>query len=237
MAEEKKEPKLWKVTHAFFQVNTFKGGRYLDDTGKILNEYLEYYRDYNVAVNGLHLLHPKTKNLPEEISVDINRIWIACHGEDSIKKINDTSEKIVKAISKYLEISLFTRLGFRAQYFKPFENIKRLTNEVYMKTASSDFQALIKTESAIEIFHNIRYKNPPFSTRLILQNVIANQISEIKTEFSEDGFLIDMDVVEDKESSATTLNFDRVDKFLREATNVLLDKALVIMEYLETINK
>lgn len=233
MAKPEKPLKLWKEYRAFFQASTFKGARYLDDAGKILNEFRDSYQDGEVGLEGLRLARPKTPNIPDQIAVDINRIWIACFGDTPIKKLTETSEGITKAISRHIGVNSYTRLGLRALYFKPAEDVNVLSRGIYSKFVGTEFQRDSKADSVVEFGCTFRYKSPPFFFRLMLQPILVTAQSQNKENFTENGFVIDVDVSEDKDSSNTPLNFDRLDKFLRESSTQLITKITSTIELLK----
>lgn len=221
---QKKE--LWEENRAFFQANTIKGGRYLDDSGKIINEYVEAYKDLSVGLNGLRLGQSNNADMPDEIVVDINRVWLACYGQGCIKKIKESAEMITKTISRHIGVDLYSRLGLRVYYYKSMDDIRSYMRGLYSRLATPELQTVTgPTDKVLEMISCVRFMNPPFSIRLNIQPITILRPPEKTTDFVGNGVVIDIDVYEDKDSSKRPLNPKHIAAFLRESSDRVITKA------------
>ncbi len=224
---------LWQEDRAFFQVNTVHGARYLDDAGKIINEYGDDFQDSSVGLGGLHLAKPKRDELPDEIVVDMNRIWIACYGEGCIKKIKENAPEIIKAISRFIGVDTYSRLGFRVYYFKNITDIKGYVKWLYSTVTSVPLQTLVgSSERTLEMGFRIRYLSTPFAINFGIRPIVVRRPPEKTEDFSKNGFIIDIDVSEDKDSSARSLNTKYISNFTKDSSDYVVQRASETIKFL-----
>lgn len=229
---------LWEEHSSFFQANTIKGARYLDDAGKIINDYAGDFHDFSVGLNGLRFAKPKKEDLPDEIVVDVNRIWIASYGQGCIKKIRESAEAITKAVSRHIGVDSYSRLGFRIYYFRVMKDVKSYTQEVCSKIIASELQTLVgPADKVLEIISRVRFQKPPFYIRLGVQPVTIVRPPERISEFPGDGVVIDIDVYEDNYSSKRSLNLKHLSNFLRESSDCIVAKAGETVTLLKGVEK
>jgi len=226
---------LWEENRAFFQANTFKGARYIDDAGKIINDYTNDYDDINVGVEGLHLAKPKKDDMPDEIAVNMNRIWVACYGEGSIKKVKENAEEITKSISRHIGVDSYLRLGFRVQYFKSIANVKEYVQQMYPKIVATELQTIVPTERVLEIISRIRFSDNSLSISVGIQPITNVKPPEKKSDYVSDGVIIDVDVAEHKDSSTRSLNSRHLAVFLKESSNRVVQTANEIIALLREV--
>jgi hypothetical protein len=225
---------LWQEDRAFFQASTVRGARYLDDAGKIMNEYGDDYYDTSVGLGGLRLAKPKRNELPDEIAVDMNRIWVACYGEGCIKKVKENAEGITKAVSRYIGVDAYSRLGFRVYYFKKVANVKGYVQRLYSTVAATQVQTLVGSpDAALEIIFRTRYLSPPFSIWFGVQPLAVVRPPEKKEDFASDGVIIDIDVSEDKDSSKRSLSPKHLSTFLKDSSDYAVQKANETIAFLK----
>jgi len=217
---------FWQENRAFFQANLVKGGRYLDDAGKIINDYADEYQDTSVGVEGLRFAEPTKDDIPDEIAVNVSRIWIACYGEDCIERITETTGPIVRKISEHIGVDEYRRLGLRVYYFKPIEDPIPYFKQLYLTTTSREFQTLVGSSDRVSEMHlTAKYESKPFSVKIELHPIRIQREAKTKSEFTSSGAIIDIDVVEGKESSSRALNRHHISGYLTESSKYIRDKA------------
>jgi len=224
---------LWGENRAFFQAETVKGARYIDDAGKIINDYADDYYDISVGMGGLHLDKPKRDDMPDEIVVDMNRIWIACYGEGSIKKVKENAEEITKSVSRHIGVDSYSRLGFRVYYFKSTANVKEYVQQLYLRTASTELQTIVPAERVLEMSPRTRFSDSSFSIWLMIQPITIARPPEKKTDYVSDGVIIDVDISEDGNSSTRSLNPRHLATFLEESSDRIVQRANEIIAFLK----
>jgi len=228
---------LWEENRAFFQADTVKGARYLDDAGKIINDYADNYYDVSVGLGGLHLAKSKDDDMPDEIVVDMNRIWIACYGEGSIKKVKENAEGITKSVSRHIGVDSYSRLGFRVYYFKSTENVKEYVQQLYSRIAATELQTMVPAERVLETIPRTRFSDGPFSIWLMIQPMTITRPPEKKTDYIGNGMIIDVDVSEDRSSSTRSLNLKHLPTFLKESSDRVVQRANEIIALLKGVEE
>lgn len=226
---------LWEENRAFFQANTVKGARYIDDAGKIINDYVDAYDDIAVAVEGLRIAKPKEDDMPDEIAVDINRIWIACYGEGSIKKVKESAGEITKSVSRHIGVDSYRRLGFRVQYFKSTANVKEYVQQLYSRIVATELQTIVPAERVLEMISRIRFSDNSFSISLRIQPIANVKPPEKKSDYISDGVIIDVDVAENRDSSTRSLNPEHLAVFLKESSDRVVRRANEIIAFLKEV--
>ncbi len=231
---EKRE--LWEEARAYFQANTVKGGRYLNDAGKIINDCGDAYYDSTVGLDGLRFSKPKKVDVPDEITVDINRVWIACYGPNCVKRTKETAEAITKTVSRHIGVDSYSRLGFRVHYYKHTKNVKTYTQGLYAAIIASEMKTLVGSpDRVLEMVSRVRFLNPPFSIWLGVQPITISRPPDKISDFADDGVIIDIDVAESKDSSTRPLNLNLLATFLREASDRVVEKAAETIGFLEEV--
>ena len=226
---------LWEENRAFFQANTVKGARYIDDAGKIINDYADTYEDITVGVEGLRIAKPKEDDMPDEISVDMNRVWIACYGEGSIKKVKESAGKITKSVSRHIGVDSYRRLGFRVQYFKNTANVKEYIQQLYSRIVATELQTIVPAKMVLETISRIRFSDKPFSILLGIQPLVNVKPPEKKSDYVSDGVIIDVDVSENRDSSNRSLNLQHLAVFLKESSAQVVRRANEIITLLKEV--
>ena len=228
---------LWEENRAFFQADTVQGARYLDDAGKIINAYADNYYDISVGIGGLHLAKPKEDDMPDEIVVDMNRIWIACYGEGSIKKVKENAEEITKSVSRHIGVDSYSRLGFRVYYFKSTANVKEYGQQLYSRIAATELQTMVPAERVLETIPRTRFSDGPFSIWLMIQPITIVRPPEKETDYINNGVIIDVDVSEDRNSSTRALNPRHLATFLKESSDQVVQRANEIIAFLKGVEE
>ncbi len=218
--------KLWGQNRAFFQASLIKGGRYLDDAGKILNDYLADYDDGTVGLEGLRLAEPKKDGIPDEIRVDTNRIWIACYGEDCIRRMIENAATITGGISQHIGVDSYGRLGLRVYHFKLIDNLPAYCQKLHLRTTTSEVQTLIGSSDNLKSMTlRTRFLRKPFTILLGIEPIVVVRVPKRISDWPGDGMVIDIDVVENNESSTRKLSRSLLTTFLKESSDYAVDKA------------
>lgn len=235
--KQKDNPQLWAENRAFFQASTIKGARYLDDAGKILNDYKNDYYDSTVGLEGLHLAKPKKDGFPDEIVVDMNRIWMACYGDGCISKIRASAETITKSISKHIGVDSYSRLGFRVYYFKSVSNVRRYVQGLYSQIAAQPLQTMVPADRMSEMIWRTKFSDGNFSVWLGVQAISIGRPPEKQSDFASDGAIIDIDVSEDQDSSTRRISSSHLAPFVRESSDRLVANAHEIFAFLKGVDE
>lgn len=210
---------FWKIERCFFQANLIKGGRYLDDAGKIINDYEDYYEDYNVGTLGLVFKLRKTAEMPDELSVNMQRIWMAYYGEESFKRAIEQAPRIIKNISKHIEVLLFQRFGFRVIFFKPMDEVQKYQKTLYSHIASDELKTAIGKEEAIyEINTNFRLALKEHIVNIKFMPIIVNQKPRSVADYTHNGMSVDIDFGITPESSKSKLGTNILGSFVEESS-------------------
>ncbi len=228
---------LWEENKAFFQASTVRGARYIDDAGKIINDYRDDYYDINVGVEGLRLAKPKKDDMPDEIAIDMDRIWIACYGEGCIKKVKGNAEEITKLVSRHIGVDSYHRLGFRVHYFKSTANAKRCVQQIYSRSAAAELQTIISAKKVLGMISRTRFLDGSFSIWLGVQPIAIVRPPEKKSDYVSDGLIIDVDVSEDTDSSTRSLSPKHLATFLRESSDRIVQRANEIIAFLKGVEE
>jgi len=102
---------------ASVQVNTVKGFRYLDDAGKILNEFDDEFPEKHWALEGLQLTN--SANVLRQLRVNTTNIWLQFEEPPSMHLVIAESRRVIPKICQLLAVHNFSRQGLRLQYIYP----------------------------------------------------------------------------------------------------------------------
>src|SRR2546425_11974695 len=67
---------LFHIHTLNFQADTIHGFRFFDDSGRILNKYVDLYEDWTNGLDGTQFSKPKEDGLADSIRVDAQKIWL-----------------------------------------------------------------------------------------------------------------------------------------------------------------
>lgn len=107
------DPILFKV---FVQANTIKGWRYLDDAGRIMNEFADQFDDMNVGLQGLVMKSPGA--VVDEARVSPRDMWIGFAKPATVQYVQDQANRFIASVSDIIGVESYSRMGVRFQYIR-----------------------------------------------------------------------------------------------------------------------
>ena len=230
---------LWEENRAFFQANLTRGGRYLDDAGKIINDYADRYGPYSVDPSGLHFAGPTDPAMPDQIAVDVNRIWIACYGPGCVKKLSEVAEDIAAAISRHIDVESYERLGLRANYFKSLQETGAYSRKLGERVYSPPYMALIgPVERVSTIAVQTGVLVGTYSVAMAIRSMKIARPARGRADFPGNGMVLDIDVSEgaDREPDRRRLTRRHIGTFVRESEEHLRSWALQAIGFLADVD-
>lgn len=187
--------------HAVFvQANPIAGYRYLDLSGIVLNRIADLYSGYTIDTEGCILIKPKDLKDPYSIRFSAQRIWLHYALIESLKYVEDTASQWIESISKDIEVTRFSRLGVRSEFFTPCTDIVKSTTILSRKVSSSVFQSMIAevedpADAAIEFTIRIPIKQFIASIRVTTVRIIRKPTESTKSiDYPSDGLIFDVDI-------------------------------------------
>ena len=131
------------LADSFFQANTIKGHRYLDDAGKIMNRWDSEFPTKDVGLGGLLMTNPNA--MLRELRVDNRTIWIHLYFPETISQIIDLSVNITEEICEIIDVKQFSRLGLRLNFIHDLGDSGNMLDSVGSNIFSSQCLELAKT--------------------------------------------------------------------------------------------
>jgi hypothetical protein len=202
--------KRW-LTDVFFQVNTIKGHRYLDDAGKIMNRWDSEFPNKDVGIVGLLMRNPDT--MLRELRVDSRTIWIHFSLPERLRQVAELSVGITTEICGILEVTQFSRVGLRIQLIYNMDDVAgengRVTNNIFVPALQAVTEGR-QPGDEFEFTINTGTKQNPVTLRV----AAVEKKSEAKTPagFPEHGLLVDADIFQKQ-----TSYLDDLKRFMRSA--------------------
>lgn len=187
----------WNLHQVFVQANTIKGYRYLDLSGVVLNRISNLYEEFGIDPGGCLLQYPKDAKNPYAIRFSPDRIWLHYVPIESLAYVVDTAPEWISSIAKDIEVSRFSRLGLRSEFFLPCTNIakastfltKRVSSEII---ASRVNQIEDRLDVATECHFRLRVANFITAIRLRIVKIIREPTTP--RDYDSDGLIFDVDV-------------------------------------------
>jgi len=145
------------LVQAFCQVDTIKGNRYLDDAGKIMNEYDADFPEKRVGLDGLNMIN---KDSPiSQINVTVNRVWVSFTRPDTLQYVQDHARRIITRICELIVVTDATRFGLRTEHLVLIPDDLLLVRETARNLLHADLlptrlNSLTSFESVIEVEHS-----------------------------------------------------------------------------------
>ena len=206
----------------------------MDDAGKIINEYQEFYNGLEVDINGLRLSDTKQDQMPDEISVNIHRIWLAYYGQNAIQRIQENASILTRKISQIIGVESYSRFGLRTVYFRIEGDVNRFSANLYKQIASTQFVSLMGDGSDItEIRFTSKVKAGRFLTMISIGPLIIAHPPQKKSDFPENGATLDIDIGEEKSTGTIQLEPKHIPIFAEDATKYLRTKAENLLMFLK----
>ena len=202
--------KRW-LTDSFFQANTIKGHRYLDDAGKIMNRWDSEFPNKEVGVTGLLMRNPDA--MLRELRVDSRTIWIHFSFADTLKQIIDLSINVTTEICDILEVKQFSRLGLRIQFIYDMSEITgedgQITNRIFVPALQGIMEGR-QPQDSFEFAVNTGTQRTPVTLRVA--TVEKKPEAKAPSGFPKQGLLVDADI-----SLKQTSYLDDLKRFMRSA--------------------
>jgi len=105
------------LVRAFCQLDFIKGNRYLDDAGKIMNEFEGEFPEKEVGVKGLTMVNRDSPLRRAFVSVD--RVWTGFEEPDTLTFVADQAWRVFKTVCEIIEVSEAKRFGIRFEHLYP----------------------------------------------------------------------------------------------------------------------
>lgn len=187
----------WNLHQVFVQANLIKGYRYLDLSGIVLNRISNLYKEFGIDPGGCLLQHPKDAKDPYAIRFSPDRIWLRYVPIESLAYVIDTAPEWINSIAKDIEVSKFSRLGLRSEFFLPCTNIAKASTFL-TKRASSEIigskvaQIEDRQDVDTECHFRVRVANFIAAIRLRIVKIIREPTAPI--DYDSDGLIFDVDI-------------------------------------------
>ncbi len=211
------------LVDSFFQANTVRGHRYLDDAGKIMNRWDSDFPNKDVGIAGLLMRNPKATM--RELRVDNRTIWIHFNFPKTVKQILELSINTTEEICEIIDVKQFSRLGFRLHFVYAIGDPSTMIDEIASKMFNSTCWQMIKNHGSASGFDFA----VPLSTKgasITLHITIIKKKPEVEApkDFPESGILFDVDIFRDGNSY-----LDDMRRFMKSAKK-WVDEELPIIE-------
>lgn len=102
------------LVDAFFQADTIRGYRYLDDAGKIMNRWDSFFPEKSVGLEGLTMTNKGA--VMRQLRVDARTIWLHLHIPDNIQQVESLVHDTATGVSEIIAVEQFRRIGLRLQF-------------------------------------------------------------------------------------------------------------------------
>ena len=187
----------WELKTAFAQGNFYKGYRYLDLAGVVLNRVGEEFRDRVVGADGTTLLTRLDSQPPRAVRFSTESVWLHFLPIDSLATIRTTASQWIQSIAKDLEVTEFTRVGVRAQFFLPREDIVSAANVLrrmipFSLKDSGEMKVPDRPDDA-EFLCSTRFSVGRDVVRVAIQTIHITRPAENPGDYPGDGLLLDID--------------------------------------------
>ena len=203
--------KRW-LSDAFFQANTIKGYRYLDEAGKIMNRWDSEFASKDVGVQGLLMQNPDA--MMRQLRVDNRTIWIHFGMADRLRQIIELSVNTTTEICGILDIKQFSRLGLRIQFIYDVSDVTGESGQIINKILVPAFQGIIKggqPQNNFQLAVNTGTQQNPVTLRVA--TVDKKPEAKAPSGFPEHGLLIDADIFQTQ-----TSHLDDLKRFMRSCS-------------------
>ena len=214
--------KRW-LADSFFQANTIKGHRYLDDAGKIMNRWDSEFPNKDVGLTGLLMRNPDA--MLRELRVDSRTIWIHFSFADRLRQITELSINVTTEICDMLEVKQFSRLGLRIQFIYDMSEVTgedgQITNRIFVP-ALQDIMERRQPQDSFEFAVNTGTQRNPVTLRVAA--VEKKPEAKAPSGFPKQGLLVDADIFQKQ-----TSYLDDLKRFMRSAHD-WVDKELPRIE-------
>jgi hypothetical protein len=208
------------LANSYIQVDTIKGNRYLDDAGKIMNEWDDIFPSKEVGLQGLKMAN--TNSDIRELHASTERIWVHIELPSNIQYAVATGQPFIKRSADIIQVKEFKRMGLRAQYVVPWDQSEASTLRL---TATLFNPALTKqlTDANLSIraiSSQFSFVLEAFSANLQISYVDRSPSAKNAEQLPEKGLMFDWDLFR----ADGKFTADDLRKFLANGQRWLSDK-------------
>ncbi len=144
-----------RLVKAFFQLDTVRGYRYIDDAGRIINKYeVEFPEAIVAGLQGLRMANSGAT--VEELKVSSHKIWLSFNRPATPAYVSDNAIRIGRDIAKMIAVTHASRFGLRFEYVMSVDDAETAARrcaaviyaEPFLPPASevSTFEAMVETK-------------------------------------------------------------------------------------------
>ena len=206
-----------KLVGAFFQMDTVRGNRYLDDAGQIMNQYEAILPQMDVGIEGLRM---RGGDGPiREMRVSTRQIWISFQDPDSLQLAIDHALPVVQSICEIIHVTAAKRFGLRTEFLASPPDMKELISPLANDLFSS---SLIETQDKISTFETML----GFQWDDLHGNVRVRPVQEVRggTVRENFGLMFDIDVYQE----GADLQVNKLNTFLRSAHGTIKERTSLL---------
>ncbi len=209
--------KRW-LTDSYFQANTIKGYQYLDDAGKIMNQWDSEFPNKNVGLDGLLMRNPDA--FMRELRVNDQTIWMHFSLADRLRQITELSINTTIKICGILEIKQFSRLGLRIQFIYAMSDVTGESGQLINRIFVPALQDIIEggqPQGGFQFAVNAGTQQNPVTLRIA--TIEKKPEAKSPPGFPEHGLLIDADIFQTQ-----TSHLDDLKRFMQSVQNWVDDE-------------
>ncbi len=179
----------------YFQATTKHGFRFYDESGKILNKYVEDFDEYANGMDGIRLARPKSsKGKPHAIRVDSQRIWLQFLAPASLSEAGSLILPFIRDISKILGVEEYSRFGLRVEYYASAQLNTPEIADIARKALGSAFHSdLDAIQERVEFVASYRGMSKGLGTIVIFRSMRITRPPKELADYPADGLLFDVD--------------------------------------------
>jgi hypothetical protein len=216
----------WELRQAYVQTNTVKGYRYFDLSGKVLNLIAEGYEDVGTDGGGTYLRQRKNSDDLYAIRFSWDRIWLHYAPIDSLGHAVTTAPEWIESIGRTLEVSRFERVGFRAEYYYPCEDIIKGSSALARSVSAERLREVVaepldRRDANVE--YGIRVRSGRFEATVRARVIKIVREPTGPLDYPGDGIAFDVDAYRRAESRGDTFGIPRGEtgRYLAEAARAI----------------
>ena len=121
------------LVRAYCEVLTERGYRYLDDSGRIANRYVDSYDDITIDLSGMRITK-KTATM-DEIRVSVAQVLISFSMPPTHTLVIDQAWREMSAICEIIGVTSASGFGFRVQFMHPVDEEADLADDPLVQAA------------------------------------------------------------------------------------------------------
>lgn len=187
----------WNLHQVFVQANIIKGYRYLDLSGVVLNRISNLYKEFGIDPGGCLLQYPQDAKNPHAIRFSPDRIWLHYIPIESLSYVVDTAPEWISSIAKDIEVSKFSRVGLRSEFFLPCTNIAEASTFLTKKVSSEIIASKVtqledRPDVDTRCHFRLRMANFIAAIRLRILKIVREPTTP--RDYDSDGLIFDVDV-------------------------------------------